>query len=289
LIPWNVGAKTFTGGTNSFFVVKDLLSVLVPGIVVLGELWFLAASYGGVTNSASFVDAADSFSTVESILLSLVALSGAYVTGFLCREFAFLGLGLSRTTATTHQILQQIQMLDPRDPADEEGHRDEPLVTEIERVHPVLRAARQPLTQEAPVSEQLLLFGGHARSRGGPIDYAIFSYCKLWLRTQAPPLSVDHTEIELNVLAASVMPTLLVGFIAIISPGKADWALRVGIVTLVLAAVWMLVRAAINLRQRERFEAVRNICFDYMMRASVQSLSKSIDIQARPSPEAESD
>jgi hypothetical protein len=113
-----------------------------------------------------------------------------------------------------------------------------------------------------------LLFADHSRSQGDAVDYAVFAYCKLWLRTQAPQLSVDHIEVEINVLAASVLPTALVGAIVLTGPGGAGAGLTAVVLGIVLAALWTCLRAAARLRRRERFEAVRNLCFAHLVQTA---------------------
>jgi hypothetical protein len=289
---WSAGSRAFTGGTNAFYLVKDLLSVLVPGTVVLAELWYLLVVNGGITGSRSLMNTVVGFSTLQSILVSLFALAASYVVGFLSREVAFLALGLSRVSGSTAQMLDQLGALVQTKPAaDAElgDDRDAGLMSSIQEAHPILTAgANEPRASRDArgTREGSLLFGGHAHSRGDAVDYAIFTYCKLWLRTQAPRLSVDHVEIEINILAASLVPTALVGVIMLAGPGDAGIPLRVAIGGVVILALLMSTRSAVKLRQRERFEALRNLCFDYMMRTSAQRLAGGANPDAPALPKA---
>ncbi|SFB36914.1 hypothetical protein SAMN05216266_109116 [Amycolatopsis marina] len=234
-------------GRLSLYVVMQLASVLLPGAVVLMEGVVLLTGLIRVHDHAisSLFEMLARVGGIGGFVVVIVAVAGSYVIGYLCRSAAFAIFGLvERRTRPLESRDAQLRLLIGDD------H-----FAELVRIHPVL-GSRAPEVAKA----RLGAGGGH---RDGAM-HDTQTYCKLWLRRQAPELAIDSIEAEINILLATVFPVLLLAVDAV-ALGGTPLPLRILALPLGLLVCAAVVRAVLRLRDAERWEAVRNLAFDFLM------------------------
>jgi hypothetical protein len=259
----------------SFYLTLQLTSVLAPGLVIGAELALLivkAETRNPGSELHSLVQDIAGLHGAGLFLGTVVALAACYIVGHICRDIAFWLLGvLERIKIRRGAPAGQGETGDARNPRRVSIRGEESILAQVRalvgdqvtdacvELHPVLRlldASQHPLAGLGDV-----VGGGHLYS--GELE--AFAYCKLWLRRCAPELSVDHLEIEINILAATVTPVLLAASVAAVwSSYPLVWVI-VGL-PVALAIDLVLLRNAANLRKTERWEAVRNLVEDHIMR-----------------------
>lgn len=256
--------------TSSFWATRELVSVLAPGIVVLCELTFLVRPSVKVALRSPFSAGGD-----PGLLVGLVLVIGlAWVIGYISRETAFKCLGFTEPDLPAEPV---------QDPHDDLG--DE-LIEKGGRLRNWLDGFRCPQQSPKQMRDRLIrtygsaayaeflrvhsvmdgfingvqIYGRPASGGNMPDDAAaaMFVYCKLWLRKNAPDLGVENIELEINIVASAAMPVFLVPFV-VASSIASHWIYWViGSTAVTLYLLGQIVRSYRRLRGAERWEAVRN-------------------------------
>ncbi len=235
------------------FIRKDLLSVFLPGFVILVELWVIA-------DYPRAVEGLPSNTWVEAI----VVVYFSYVAGFCARQVTFLLA--ERKLMTLFRIhrsedAKQGRPFGTLSWGDRFYNRDA-----FDHNYDLLAATFSKdlvdkILDKHPFASQIRTNGQRsARSpeEPEPADYReIFHYCKLWLRANDPVLATDAMEIEFNLQLSIVIPLLLL-----------PWALWRGIggvllptSTAVVAVLCTMImyRRGNHVRHAEVFDVLRNL------------------------------
>jgi hypothetical protein len=209
------------------FGQRELLSAVVPGTLVLIELWLWFTAEGGDRQGGYLKVASNQITGVSDWILAIALLVGvlaAYPLGLLVRRAAWLPFDpfLGRTRF-------------PSGPKVRERFETEYGAAPVQRILDEHEALRHALE-------------GTARD-------PFFHYAKLWLRQNQPQLAVEHHEAEINFLVAIQVPLVLASFVVWRHAGFEAFA-----VTLVVAAVfvWFLRRTARMRSLDETFDVMRN-------------------------------
>ena len=137
------------------------------------------------------------------------------------------------------------------------------LLGECLKAHPYLQAKLHPADPSPEDTQYRRAGGANIETR----DYESFVYSKLWIRNFSPGFNIDSTELEINMLAAALAPSALLGLDILVSVRLTWWNVPLTIIALVLVW-WVLLDSLFRLRRTERWEAVRNLIMDYAMRAA---------------------
>ncbi|MEV6828050.1 hypothetical protein [Amycolatopsis sp. NPDC051102] len=232
-----------------FYVVVQLVSVLLPGAGVLTEVTLLGIHYARHpgTDLGFLTDALSGIRGAGIVLFAAVGASGAFVLGYLSRELAFGLVGrLERLTRRRH----------PDSPG---WHRVRELVGSdaadaLVRQHPVLDLVAG---DDSKALKTWVAGGGHVADA----DLEVFAYSKLWLRGRSAAFRVDFLELEINVLAALLGPVLLFA-VDVLVIGDEPMAVRIAAVPAGLLVCAAVLRSIRRLRRAERWEALRNLAFE---------------------------
>lgn len=252
----------FIGGTKagerglSFFVNRELTSVLAPGVFLVAELTYLMLRLSSRSSATSALSYFKGLSGTAGLLIILLFSATGYVVGYVLRELAFRLLGLVEKAP----FIQRRQRTDTARRAAQ--YFNESLVTECLKAHPYLKPKLQP--------DDSSLEGSYYRAGGANIenrDYESFVYAKLWVRNFSAGLNIDSIELEINMLAAALAPSALLAVDLLVSVRLTWWNVPLTIIGLALVW-WVLFDALLRLRRTERWEAVRNLIMDYAMRTA---------------------
>lgn len=244
-------------GRISLYFAVQLASVLLPGAVVLMETAVLLTGLirGHDHAISSLFELLARVGGIGGFVVAIVAIAAAYVIGYLCRSAAFAVLGaVERRTRPPASREDQLRLLIGDDQ-----------FADLVRIHPVLRS-------EAPKVTDTRLGAGGGHRDGSLHDTQ--TYCKLWLRRRAPELAIDSIEAEINILLGTVFPVLLLAVDAVALSGT-PLALRILALPLGLLVCAAVLRSVLRLRAAERWEAIRNLAFDFLMHRAATTLQPS--------------
>lgn len=304
---------------QSFWLVREVVGVLVPGVALVVELLVvLGGGFQALTRQAP-AQLGGSLAVTSTVLL-LVA---AWLVGYVARELAFTVLGsVTEPVARTADAAGR----DPagRDPdapgADGPGAaptRGTALRGTATRVlHRAVRALRRP---HPPVHEHVGQlrrgFGDDAVDAfldlhpylarllqrrpdavhddatdpapgagpdpvpGADPGALVFGYCKRWLDRNAPFAAVTATEVEINATAASFFPLVVLPVCVWVSRPSLHPVAVLVLVVLFVTALHELVRSFRRLRGDERHDALDRAFEQWFM-----SVAESRAPGAGPSP-----
>lgn len=243
----------------SFHAAIYLTSVLLPGAVLVTELVVLCVHLvrRGKSDIAFTLDMLANVKGAATIVLLLVAVAASFVVGYLAREVGF------KLTALLERLYRRTAS--PALPASWARIRDsfgDDFAERLVKLHPILRHLDSGEPGRGDTLDQSLPMGGGHRS-GDSLN--LFAYSKLWLRGRVPALSVDITEIEINILASTVAPVLLLALDATVLSGTPVVIKILALPGAVLISLAILT-AVLRLRRIEQGEALRNLAFDFAMR-----------------------
>jgi hypothetical protein len=230
-------------------VQRELLSVVLPGVLVLIEIWLLVASPADIHDNGGYLKyASGQTSHVNPGVLVIAILLGA---------ISAYGVGLV-LRMLTWRLFEHVP-----------GHQDIPRGPEIlkllksdfgdKQVKKVLalhESLRLALYADSPSATRR-----SKRKVGKQIDDLVpardefMSYCKSWLRLHQPGLGVDHLEAQINFLV-TLTPPLLLGPFVVYRHHTSWWCLAVS--RLVAGGVaWAFVSLSWIRRTWEPIDAVR--------------------------------
>jgi hypothetical protein len=194
-----------------------LSSVLLPGFLILGETFSLYYFYNFGPNEEKLALASDIMSRnfVLVTLLLLVVLALSYAVGFVSRELAFYISDLFLRRHPFERTLEGVKIKYSKEK-----------VEDIIRIHPVFTVSEK----------ELRLISG----RG--VDFYARNYCKLWLKTRVPYLSVEYMETEINIFLSLVIPTagLSLPFLGLHGAGMPYGVIWIPFITIFAATLMML-------------------------------------------------
>ena len=252
--------------TSSFWVTKELTSVLAPGVVLLCELTLLIQPH---LRKGMKSPLGNEEPSVFVVLVVVVAL--AWLVGYISREIGFKILFFTEPGDSSGRTI---------------GNSSLPPVHPIRTIKNWMLGLRCPHQTPAETRSRLVLYAGEreveyflrsqpillhlmaanrefdGRTGGGNIPddaaAAFFSYCKLWLRSYAPELGLDSIELEINIVVSALVPTALLPLLAAQSfhSHQIWWTAATAIGALV--ALVQMARSFRRLRGAERWEAARN-------------------------------
>jgi len=263
----------------AFYLVVQLVSVVAPGVVLVCEVAYLLVALTGPVDR-QVVETAEQAASAQGIPLLVLAallLAGAVLVGYLAREIAFALLRMveaRRRPAGVAQLRDQLVAMFGA------AH-----VAAVVRQHPGLRPLAAPAaTGATDEGARTLHLQGWGRDPGAT---RVFFYCKLWLRSRAPALSVDQIELEINSLLAMLLPAVFLPVTLLVSL-SGPVRLAAGLVGFTLVGlVWVFVLwRASQLRRAERWEAVRNMFFGGLMESAATEASVE---HPAPAPRTASD
>jgi len=209
---------------------RELVSVVIPGTLILIEVWLLLFSPEKVDRAGGYLKlASDQIGGANDWILTaallLVALA-AYTVGLLARMLAWFLFNLYRKTRFPSGITVRQRFVD------EHG---EPAVARALAAHDALRHALQ-----------------------GQEHDAFFQYAKLWLRQTRPQLAVEHHESEINFLVAIEGPLLGAAFVAW---RQAGWIWSLPALATACSLMFLLFRKGLARSKDETFDVMRNFLF----------------------------
>jgi hypothetical protein len=209
---------------------RELVGVVIPGTLVLIEIWLLVLSPQHAHRRGGYLKLASSqIADVNDWILAaalVVAVLAAYTLGSLGRVAAWFFFHRLRKTRfpTGAELLKRF----------EREHGREPVTRALTR-HDALRHALH-----------------------GDEHDAFFQYAKLWLRQNRPRLAVENHETEINFLIAIEVPLLLAVFVFWRQVG---WIAFVVALPASLLLAWVLGRMAISRSQAESLDVMRHFLF----------------------------
>lgn len=237
-----------------FYVVVQLVSVLLPGAGVLTEVTLLGVHYAQHpgTDLRFLIDALSGIRGAGIVLFATVGLSGAFVLGYLARELAFVVTGrierlghwwAARRGRPETPTWDRVCALVGKEAA-----------AELTALHPVLAhldGDRKPL-QIGPGAG-----GGHRPD----VSLEVFAYSKLWLRGRSAAFRLEFLELEINVLASLLAPVMLFA-VDVLVLGDEALPIRIAALPVGLMVCAAVLRSIRRLRITERWEALRNLAFE---------------------------
>jgi hypothetical protein len=241
----------------SFFVNRELTSVLAPGVFVVAEIAYLMLRLSSPSSAAGALHYFKGISGTAGLLIVLIFSATGYVAGYVLRELAFRLLGwlekvpLIRRELTTDTAARL------------DKHFDKSLLGECLKVHPYLQAKLRTTDPSSENAHYQRAGGANVETR----DYDSFVYAKLWIRNFSAGLNIDSIELEINMLAAALAPSALLAVDILVSVRLTWWNAPLTIMALTLVW-WVLLDSLFRLRSAERWEAVRNLVMDYAMRTA---------------------
>lgn len=208
---------------------RELSSVVIPGTILLIELWLLltsrsVAGENYLEYASKRIEDVNDWILVAALLLAVLA---AYTLGLLARMLAWLLFGWYRESHFLSGAEVREHFVDDHDRA------------------PVDRALEQ--------HDALVFALGNARHD------AFFQYAKLWLRQHRPHLAVENHETEINFLVAIQIPLFVAPFVVLRHAGV-TWPF------LLVAVAWAVVAAALFAKAKSRSDdetkdVMRNFLF----------------------------
>jgi hypothetical protein len=220
---------------------RELTSVVIPGTLLLIEVWLLRFSPGEAKENGGYLQLASNQieDTNDWILAAalFLAVLAAYTLGLLGRMSAWFAFDLLRCKPIPVLDLSRRKRF-PGGPEVRSRFEREHGTQEVERAleqHPALRYALR-------------------RTDHDPF----FQYAKLWLRHCRPQLAVEHHEAEINFLVAIQAPLFVAAFVVWRQVGL--FAFFVALASALLLAV-VLISKALNRSRDESFDVMRNFLF----------------------------
>jgi len=280
------GAAAVTGSSFAsrftFYLTLQVATVIAPGLLVSSELIALIVRTANGNTGTELHSAVRALSGLHGsglFFAVLLAVAASYAIGYLSRESSFWLLGRMERISERRRAGAAIPVR--QDDADTLGQvppgDDVPALTRMRalsgnnavdaciELHPVLASLSGP----DPAPQRVRRGGPTAGGAALPgRELEAFIYCKLWLRRYAPELSVDQIEAEINIVVSIVIPVLLVAPVTAAWSGHPVLSTVIG-VPVVLAAALAMMRSAMRLRRSERWEAIRNLIEDHMMRTAL--------------------
>ncbi|MEA5364716.1 hypothetical protein VA596_34655 [Amycolatopsis sp., V23-08] len=236
-----------------FYVVVQLVSVLLPGAALLTEVTVLGIHYARHpgTDLGFLVDALSGIRGAGIVLFAAVGVSGAFVLGYLSRELAFGAMGRierisRRWTRRKHRAPESWQRV-----RDLVGDKTADALVEQHHVLKLLDGKGKDLGIRSGAG------GGHVADT----SLEVFAYSKLWLRGRSAAFRLDFVELEINVLAGLLGPVLLFA-VDVLVVGDEPGAVRITAVPVGLLLCAAVLRSIRRLRRTERWEALRNFAFE---------------------------
>jgi hypothetical protein len=264
----------------SFYIGLQLSSVLAPGIVVTIEILLLVGRFTTRRDTQALGSAVDAVSDIRGSGVLLVTLVGAavgYIVGWISREIGFWTIGLverigsrmsSKSRSAKPPSSDEMQLARrPDEMSMKEWLRStigDDAVDDCIQHHPILSVLRKGNNAPPPMTPA----GWHWNFSVPNQEYEVFLYCKLWLRRFAPELSVDRIEVDINILTSALVPLILLHTTLIAwSPD----AVVVALVStpLLLGLLTLLLRSVLIARKAERWDAVKHVIEDHMMRVAL--------------------
>jgi hypothetical protein len=250
-------------GRLAFYVGVQIASVLAPGVVVIAESWFVVTRVEHSKVSTQLRETSGPY----GLLLLLVVLSGGYVIGYVSRELAFKGVGQVERIPRFRTRLNM-------EPGRRLGiHATDSLIQECMDVHPYLgdlRSATGTDGGQSPADRVSARTGGG--SHADDHQFANFNYAKAWLRRHAPESGLDSMEAEINILASTLVPTLLAAAAIVPALHFHWWAYLLAPILFIFTSA-LILDSLLRLRRSERFEAIRNLLMDHAMRRAAARYS----------------
>jgi hypothetical protein len=256
----------------SFFVNRELTSVLAPGVFVVSELtYFILRLSSSSSASSSILDYFKRLSGTAGLLILLLVSATGYVVGYVLRELAFRLLGeLEKVPAIRRELTTDTAKRLVK-------YFDGSLLAECFKAHPYLRAKLQPAENIGEATHYRTAGGANVETR----DYESFVYAKLWIRNFSAGFNIDSIELEINMLAAALAPSLLLALDILASVRFTWWAVLLTVIALALVW-WVLLDSLFRLRRTERWEAVRNLIMDFAMRSAVAGYPPLAEAEEAP-------
>lgn len=245
-------------------VRSQVLSILLPGSVVLLEIWTLA-DYPQLPEPVT-----SSLIPYPNIVGIVLFIYLAYVAGFCARQLSFF---------VAEGGLATLAFWSPTRP--ESGL---PFKTRRwgERFYcgaafdhnwNLLRATFgeawiERIRTKHPFGLLKIDAGEPQGQSASESDYReLFHYCKYWLQSNRPQLDTVSMEVEFNLQLSVMLPVGLIPFVVL---KETDGLLPVGLAALVsLAVIAVLVRRANHLRHAEVFNVLRNVLFAHWFSENV--------------------
>jgi hypothetical protein len=237
---------------------SQILSIILPGSVVLLQIWTLA-DYPQLPRRVA--ESSIPSAQVAGVILFLYV---AYVVGFCARQFSFFVadgelnlLNRWRSRRRPESVLPfGTRRWGERFYCREAFQHNWRLLRATFGEDWVNRAVRdQPLgilAKDASRSDNSV--------DDGPPDYReLFHYCKFWLQSNRPGLGTVPMEVEFNLLLSVMMPLALLPLVVHKLSDSLLAVVLVGIASVLGIAV--LIRRGNHLRHAEVFNVVRNVLF----------------------------
>lgn len=268
---------SFIGSTKagerrfSFFVNRELTSVLAPGVFVVTELTYLTLRLRSASSAAGVLDHFKNISGTVGLLLLLIYAATGFVVGYVLRELAFRLLGVLEKLPRVRRGLA------PDTAGRLADYFDAGLLQECLKAHPYLQGKFQ-------VTDRTERPAGYRKEGGANVetrDYESFVYAKLWIRNFSAGLSIDSVELEINMLTASLAPSALLAVDILVSVHLSWFAILLTVIALALVW-WVLLDSLFRLRRTERWEAVRNLVMDYAMRSAAAGYPAVAEAEEAP-------
>jgi hypothetical protein len=273
----SVGGKA-ASAAFSHYVVVQLASVLAPGLVIVAEAALLVGRLIPTSQDSDLAALSRVLSSMRGSILVVavvVVLATSFVIGYVCRELGFWlesrlevrrAKRRSRSAAPADGAAADPPPQDLRHLAHARKLFGGDAVDSCVAYHPILRTLED--------EDGLAVVSGTASQRRHWSEFvperenAVFHYCKMWLRRHVPALSVDQTETEINILVAMVIPVILLGAVILAWLPNVLVAATIA-VPVVVTIIPVLTWQAARLRRGERWDAIRNLIFDHMMRTAL--------------------
>jgi hypothetical protein len=278
--------------TSSFWVTKELTSVLAPGVVLLGEILLLTHPLVRKRMSSPLGPGEPNIFAVLVILLAL-----SWLVGYISRELAFKVLGFTEPLPPEPKAEADATP----EPASADGKpASEPAGEDTSGLRRWLKAFRCPhfnalelerrmrdfcgeaevdaFRQTHPIADHLLTATAE-RARKTPEERAqedeksrkvgggnmpndsgtqFFTYCKLWLHRNAPEFGLESIELEINILVATLVPVALLPVVTAVTVRSHVVPWTIAAAATALCIVGQATRSFRRLRGSERWEAARN-------------------------------
>jgi hypothetical protein len=135
------------------------------------------------------------------VLLAAVGLAGRFVVGYLSRELAFW------ITGRVEIFAQWCAGKRPGQAASNWSRVRYLLGSESTAAFAELHPMLEHLDADGAARPAVPLTSGGGHQADASLE--VFNYGKLWLRSHADSLNIDFIEIEINVLASTLVPVML--------------------------------------------------------------------------------
>jgi len=232
-------------GRPSRYVWVQALSVLVPGVLVLAEIWIIAVASRSKSLLHQLDETTKGLSVPTMLLVGLIAAATAYAVGMASRELAF-SLLLPRRQRFA-KTLKRVRLVAP---SPGEAWRS------LDREYPSMPAESEGILEKHP----------HLRRTEDRI--AIVAYAKHRLG-ERPRLAFDDIGIEINMIVSLVLPIVFAPFVFVRSVGwlsssvAGPWRILAAAGAVVAAVVCggLCAKRALVLARYELEDAVRNLAF----------------------------